>query len=124
MSTKGTARRTYHLHKGEIQHTTTANGSSRSTTSTTSRRDRKEALMDLESIKRAYHDCLSLTMPEHIENQVKYWLEENVFPPEYIIYALQEASMAPRPSWKYAMAIIRRLSNEHYPVGLLPVTWI
>lgn len=124
MVTKGTTRRTYHLYKGELPHTTTTDGSSRSTTSTTNGRKHDENLMDLESIKRMYHDCLSLTMPGHIENQVAYWLETNFVPPEYVMYALQEASMAPRPSWKYALAIIRRLGNEKYPVGLLPVTWI
>lgn len=115
-TTTTTKRRTYHL-APQLSSSTT-------TTSTTSSMNTSDVVMDLETIKLRYHNCLGMAMPKHLQDQVRGWLEGNTIPAEYFLYGLQEAAYAPRPSWRYAMAVVRRLADEHYPVGMLPVSWL
>lgn len=124
METRRTTRRTYHLLRGEIKTNSTTTTTHNTSTSTTSGKNNGEILMDLEVIKHRYYECLGMQMPGHIVQQVHGWLEAGYMPTEYFLYGLQEAAMAPRPSWRYAMAVVRRLCTDKYPAGLLPVSWL
>lgn len=134
MATTRTNKRTYHLKRGDTTTSSTTTSSSttatssstttNTTTTTTNGRDSDDILMDVELIKKRYYDCLGTTMPEYLASQVHGYLQGNTIPCEYFLFGLQEAATAPRPSWRYAMAVVRRLAQERYPVGLLPVSWM
>lgn len=61
-------------------------------------------------LRKKYRDCLGREMPNIVLMEVQDELLTH--PWQYIAYALEEASRAPRPSWAYASAIIRRLNRE------------
>lgn len=131
-TTTTTKRRTYHL-AAQLSSSTTPTGTTTTTeknTSSTSTtkyyhgRNSNDTIMELETIKLRYHNCLGATMPKHLSDQVLGWLKGNTIPAEYFLYGLQEAAYAPRPSWRYVMAVVRRLASEKYPVEMLPVSWL
>ncbi|MGN1003463.1 MAG: hypothetical protein ACI4O5_01410 [Oscillospiraceae bacterium] len=81
---------------------------------------------ELEEIKIAYQQSLQRPMPPWIVNEVSDAITRGVCP-YYYVYALREAAGAPRPSWQYALAIVRRLIREKVPqlqvmyaVGICP----
>ena len=67
--------------------------------------------IQMQEISSQYYECLLTPMPSFVARRVLMELQEGV-PSSYFMYALEEAAMAPRPSWKYAIAIVRRLVRE------------
>lgn len=57
-------------------------------------------------------------MPPSIHRKLLLDLIEGA-PYEYFRYAIEEAAIAPQPSWRYVMAIIRRLERERVPPSSL-----
>lgn len=112
----------YYLSRGTITRTTTTRGSSTSSTtattqvsSTSSTSGRKPSENDIASsivfLKETYQECLKAPMPVPVERRITDALIRGV-PFEYFSYALTEASYAPRPSWRYAEAIVSRCIRE------------
>ena len=58
-----------------------------------------------------YTECLGTHCPPVARREIMCWLREGV-DPDMICAALDEASMAPRPSWLYASAIVKRCIEE------------
>lgn len=136
MMSQGTKRRTYHLYHGDLQRTTNnyERGSSTSSTCTTTTHGRNSAdtimepyqsdsemVEELEEIKTAYRQSLQRPMPPWIVSEVSDAITTGVCP-YYYVYALREAAAAPRPSWQYAMAIVRRLCREKVPAMTIMYT--
>ncbi len=67
--------------------------------------------LQIQEITSQYYECLLAPMPSFVARRVLMELQEGV-PASYFMYALEEAAMAPRPSWRYATAIVRRLVRE------------
>lgn len=65
---------------------------------------------DLELIKQIYAAILDRPMPAPIEAGVLLDLIDGTPAADYL-YALKETAFAPSPSWRYTMAIMRRLKN-------------
>lgn len=126
MSNTRSKRRTYHLYQGAVPSTTNNyNSSSRSSTTTTHGRNSADTIMkpypsgselvgELEEIKDAYRQSLQRPMPPWIVSEVSDAIARGVYH-YYYVYALREAAAAPRPSWQYAQAIVRRLCREKVP---------
>lgn len=126
MTTTTTKRRTYHLYQGalpgsENNHST----SSSSCTTTTHGRNSSDTVMEssvseileaerIEEIQTVYRQALQRPMPPWHVQEVSEAIVRGVSP-YYYQYALREAASAPRPSWQYAQAIVRRLCREHVP---------
>ena len=91
-----------------ITTTTSTSTSSTSSTTTTS----STIFQDLEGIKEAYQDALGRTMPQSIASYVQSEILMGRMDAHDVHYALMETAAAPRPSWRYAMAIIKRLQRE------------
>lgn len=94
----------------EKSNTTTTTSSTTSTTSTTTKKTITR--YDMSLIETEYRDAIGHTMPQSIANWVQSEILLGHMDTEDILYALHETAMAPRPSWRYAMAIIRRLQKE------------
>lgn len=120
-----TKRRTYHLYHGELPRT--ENDYERSTSSSTTTHGRNSAdtivkpyqsgselVGELEEIKDAYRQSLQRPMPPWVVSEVSDAITRGVCH-YYYVYALREAAAAPRPSWQYAQAIVRRLCREKVP---------
>ena len=58
-----------------------------------------------------YRECLGNPCPPRAQREIIYWIRDGI-DPDMICEALDEASMAPRPSWLYARAIITRCIAE------------
>ena len=126
MATTTTKRRTYHLYQGDLQRTTNNHStSSSSCTTTTHGRNSTKAMMEtsvsefqeaerLEEVQNIYRQALQRPMPPWHVQEVSEAINRGVSP-YYYEYALREAASAPRPSWQYAQAIVRRLCREHVP---------
>lgn len=78
--------------------------------------ERKElrARYECEAIREQYMSCIGRPMPLSIHRKLLLDLIDGAHY-EYYRYALEEASLAPQPSWRYVMAIIRRLERERVP---------
>ena len=86
--------------------TTTPTGSS----SSSSGKDAQKWMLQL---RKEYRDSLGVEMPVYLQQDIRKALEEEgISFVWYMSYALREASMAPRPSWAYARAVLRRLRTE------------
>lgn len=127
MATTTTKRRTYHLYQGDLQRTTNNHSTSRSSATTTTTHGRNsivsvietsssemEEANSLEEIQTVYRQALQRPMPPWHVQEVSEAISRGVSP-YYYQYALREAASAPRPSWQYAQAIVRRLCREHVP---------
>ena len=90
--------------------TRTSSSTTRTTTSTTN--STRERLFE------AYKDCLGVDPPRFVASQIIDWAA--VVGEEIILYALQEAACAPRPSWRYALAIIRSCEGIRIPPAREP----
>ena len=106
----------------ERWNTTSSSGSSTSTTletsSTTTRaracareeerkeREREERV-DLLAIE--YRACVGPTT-DYIRAQLRYWLDLTC--EEVLTYAIHQTAMAPRPSWRYMLAILSRCQRQ------------
>lgn len=96
-------------------------GSSSSTSTTTDRRNStatnegcRKILNSLfiEEFPSMYQDAIGTRPVQAIIKEVKENLDDNTVTIRQIKYALQQTAYAPRPSWAYARAIIRRLRYE------------
>lgn len=101
-----------------------AGSSSRSSSSTTTvrkfpenasreRSETRELLrrLQMEHLKKLHMECIGRPMPAPIAAEVLRDLDADT-PAEYYKYALTEACYAPRPSWRYVQAIIRRCKAQ------------
>ena len=64
-----------------------------------------------EEIKLLFSDCFGRPMPRAISEQVLRAIRSGT-PAYYFRYAIEETVFAPRPSWRYTMAIVSRLERE------------
>lgn len=64
--------------------------------------------MALERLKTEFLDTFAREMPRAIQQQVLRDLRDGI-PSAYYSYALEQTLLAPRPSWRYTMAIVGRL---------------
>lgn len=109
--------------KKEDKHpgTTTGQYSVLSTTSTTTVHNCQELTDEamirnrVELIREQYLHCIGREMPMSFMRQVLLDLIAGT-PWQYYEYALEETAFAPNPSWRYTMAIVRRLVNTATPI--------
>lgn len=94
--------------ENEKRTTTTTSISSSSSTSTRARARETEINVAVEGLREIYQDAIGQPMSEICERALRRDLEKGV-PYIYYHYALEETAFAPRPSWRYTMAIVRRL---------------
>lgn len=92
----------------------TSTTTSTSTTSTT----RSKLHDEMDIIKEAFQDAMNRPMPQSIANYVKSEILLGNMDVSDLCYALAETAMAPRPSWRYTMAIMNRLKRE------CPLPWM
>lgn len=64
-----------------------------------------------EEIKLLFNDSFGRPMPRAIAEQVLRAIRGGT-PAYYFRYAIEETMLAPRPSWRYTMAIVGRLERE------------
>lgn len=95
----------------ESKTTTTTTTSTTSSTSS-STRSISSVTRDMEIIKNEFRDAIGFSMPQSIAYWVQSELLQNHLDSSDVLYALHETAMAPRPSWRYTMAIVRRLQKE------------
>ena len=65
----------------------------------------------VERIKTQFADAFGREMPRSIQQQVLLSIRSGT-PAAYYTYAIEETLLAPRPSWRYTMAIVRRLEQQ------------
>lgn len=71
-----------------------------------------------EALRQQYMNCIGRPMPPSIHRKLLLDLIDGAeF--EYYRYAIDEAAIAPQPSWRYVMAIVRRLQREKVPPSSL-----
>lgn len=104
------------------------NGSTTTTTGTTTvkpcqemeKRNDSAIRISCEALREKYLACIGRPMPPSVHRQLLLDLIDGGHY-EYYSYALDEAAIAPQPSWRYVLAIIRRLYRDNVPPeSLLP----
>lgn len=97
-------------HENEKRTTTTINTSitSSSTTRASARAREAEINVAVEGLRELYFDAIGQPMTAICERALRRSLEGGT-PYVFYHYALEETAFAPRPSWRYAEAIVRRL---------------
>lgn len=88
--------------------TTTIGSSSSSTTRAHARTRETEINVAIAGLRELYQDAIGQPMSDICERALRRDLEKGV-PYLYFHYALEETAFAPRPSWRYTLAIVRRL---------------
>lgn len=100
------------------QSTTSTSSSSTTTTTTTSvqlcQQMDSAARVACEDLREKYLECIGRPMPPSIQRRLLLDLLDGA-PYAYYSYALDEAAMAPQPSWRYVLAIVGRLTRERVP---------
>jgi hypothetical protein len=71
-----------------------------------------------ELLRLQYADVIGAPMPPATLRRLLLDLIEGT-PWQYYEYALEQTELAPRPSWRYAMAIVSRVKAEAVPVEAL-----
>lgn len=71
-----------------------------------------------EALRQQYMSCIGRPMPPSIHRKLLLDLIDGT-EYEYYRYAIDEAAIAPQPSWRYVMAIVRRLQREKVPPSSL-----
>lgn len=66
--------------------------------------------MAMERLKKEFFDTFDRPMPRAIAEQVLRDLRTGT-PSAYYSYAMEQTILAPRPSWRYTMAIVARLQR-------------
>lgn len=66
--------------------------------------------MAMERLKVEFYDAFGRDMPRAIAQQVLRDIRAGV-PAAYYSYAIEQTIYAPRPSWRYTMAIVARLQR-------------
>lgn len=74
----------------------------------------------MQIIKQRFKTCIGIEMNTYVQNSVALGLKHT--PIEYFLYGLSEAAQAPRPSWRYALAVIHRLEREQVDPATLPLS--
>lgn len=96
--------------------TTTRTTSSRTrTTSTTSSTSTSSTSIDEAVLISLYKDALGLAPSRFVVNQMITLVQGSCL--DVLRYALQEAAMAPYPSWRYAAAIMRSCQGINVTVA-------
>lgn len=88
---------------------TTGSGSTTTARARTRTREQKQA--DFCMVMEYAEDALQLRAGRVMQQDVADALEDGI-DPEVIIFCVQEAELAPRPSWGYARAVLRRCRNS------------
>lgn len=94
---------------------TTTRSSSISTSTSTSKEETEKRLLTpdnqklIKEIRQMYHDAIGSYPAVYVCRAIVKDIEGKVYSMEELEYALQETAFAPRPSWAYAAAILRRL---------------
>lgn len=106
--------------KKDINTSTSSSTSSTSTSSTTVQfcqyLEEEEMLRNrCELLRKQYSDCIGEAMTKPVMRQLLLSLIDGT-PWEYYEYAIEEAALAPVPSWRYIQAIVRRLVTQAVPV--------
>lgn len=65
----------------------------------------------VERLKATFYDCFGREMPRAIRTEILKNVR-NGTPIYYYRYAIEQTALAPRPSWRYTMAIVQRLQRE------------
>lgn len=106
-------------HTPSKKYDTTTTTSSSTTSSSTVRICQKmdeEMLRNrCELLRKQYAACIGQEMTPAIMKRLLLSLYDGT-PWQYYEYALEEATYAPYPSWRYVMAIVNRLSSQGVPV--------
>lgn len=97
--------------------TTTTSTENRTTTttssSTTTTQEESHTPTVIESLLYLYREAIGRNAPSMVCEELTYHLCMACdWQAEWVEYALQETAYAPMPSWRYAQAIIRRLSSS------------
>lgn len=103
--------------------TTTSSGSSSGSSGTTTVQfchDMEEEFLRnrVELLREQYAQTIGRDMPMAIMKQLLLAILGGT-PWQYYEYALEEAALAPMPSWRYVMAIVNRLVNQAVPIDRL-----
>lgn len=88
-----------------------ARSSSTTTRACAHARESVEMRVWMDDIARYYRETLGCVMPPMAKRDATAAIEAGL-EPQLIMTALDEAAQAPRPSWAYARAILRRLLKE------------
>lgn len=72
-------------------------------------------MMAMERLKNEFQDTFNYAMPRAIAAQVLKDIRSGL-PAAFYTYAMSETLLAPRPSWRYTMAIIARLKRTRATV--------
>lgn len=96
----------------------TSTGTATTTATTTEQlcqeKENAAVRISCEALREKYLLCIGRPMPPSVHRQLLLDLIEGGHY-EYYSYALDEAAIAPQPSWRYVLAIIRRLYREQVP---------
>lgn len=99
--------------------------SSRSSSSTTTTVEKPPYIdsytrqtLAVERLKETYYDCFGREMPRIIKAEILRNVR-NGTPIYYYRYAIEQTAFAPRPSWRYTMAIVQRLQRERADVDTM-----
>lgn len=110
------------MYQENNKRTTTTTITSSSSSSTTRARAREaEINVNVECIRQLYLDAIGQPMSEICERRLRRELENGI-PYLYFHYALEETAFAPRPSWRYTMAIVQRLLQQEVSEESLMLT--
>lgn len=104
-------------HEDDYTTITSTSSTTSSSTSTSSTSSYIEKYDDLNYIAEEFLDAIGRQMPYSIRRDVEQDL--SFTPYQYYVYALRQTACAPRPSWAYTMAIVRRLRKERVPAKTL-----
>lgn len=101
----------YNENKTRTTTTTTTSRSSSSSTIACARAREAEINVQVEDLKDLYRRAIGQPMSAICEASLRRSLEGGE-PYIYYHYALEETAYAPRPSWRYTLAIVRRLAAQ------------
>ena len=113
--------RFYKLHREDLATTTTttttatttAEGRTTSASTTRTRtcaRAREEEIAEQVSLLAMEYRAFVGPTTDYILTQLRYWLE--LTSDEVMTYAIHQTGMAPRPSWRYMLAILSRCQRQ------------
>lgn len=75
----------------------------------------------METLKSEYQEAFGCKMPISLYKQIRMDIAFGGVEWRYYLYAIREASLAPRPSWFYARAVLRRvIEDKPFPLELCP----
>lgn len=98
------------MYQENEKRTTTTTSTATSSSSTRASARAREATINcaVEGLRQLYQDAIGQPMSAICERALRADLEAGT-PYIFYHYALEETAFAPRPSWRYTQAIVRRL---------------